>query len=111
MTIGFGALSLPPSLAVLPGPVEELFDASGESGSGSAIVSARCFESGDHSYACRRPFASVSWNASPPRRSSSQTWLPFALPGRDEVNDRYLPSGLNRGLDSLSLLDVSWRSF
>src|SRR5690242_16574555 len=48
--------------------------------------------------------------ASPPLRSSSQTWLPRALPGRPEVNDRYLPSGLNRGELSLSLLKVSWRS-
>jgi hypothetical protein len=32
--------------------------------------------------------------------------LPRALPGRDEVNDKYLPSGLQRGNRSLSLLNV-----
>ena len=35
---------------------------------------------------------------------------PSPCPGRDEVNDRYLPSGLQRGVDSLSGLDVICRS-
>src|SRR6185503_10311539 len=37
-------------------------------------------------------------------------WLPRALPGRDEVNERYLPSGLQRGEFSLSELKVICRS-
>src|SRR5690349_15371939 len=49
--------------------------------------------------------------ASPPFRSRSQTWLPRALPGRDDVNEMYFPSGLQRGELSLSLLNVICRSF
>src|SRR6185369_979897 len=84
--------------------------AASASGSGSPTTSAKRFESGDHSWPCKRPLSSVSCIASPPLRSSSQTWLPRALPGRDDVNDRYLPSGLKRGEFSLSLLKVICRS-
>src|SRR2546430_9584194 len=104
MTMGFGVFGLagapPPSL---PG--------GSASRSGSAITSARRFESGDHSWLSKRPFISVICSASPPLRSSSQTWSPLAFPGRDDVNDRYLLSGLQRGDDSLSWLEVTWRSF
>src|SRR5918992_842571 len=79
------------------------------SGSGSPITRARRFESGDHSCPCNRPLISVSCIASPPLRSNSQTWLPRAFPGREEVNERYFPSGLQRGELSLSLLNVIWR--
>jgi hypothetical protein len=44
---------------------------------------------------------SVKGRASPPRRSSSQTWvLPSA--GRVERKDKYFPSGLQRGAVSPS---------
>src|SRR5262245_28177022 len=60
---------------------------------------------------------SVSFSASPPARFSSHTCAPFflsffssssSLPptDRDVRNARYLPSGLHRGCDSFSLLDV-----
>src|SRR5437899_1795837 len=107
MTIGLGALARP------LGPLAPCAVSAGgraESGSGSPITSARRLESGDHSYPCRRPFTSVSWNASPPLRSRSHTCEPRALPGRDDVNERYLPSGLQRGDDSLSCPHVIWRS-
>src|SRR5690242_1773718 len=81
-----------------------------DSGSGSPTTSTRRFESGDHSCPCKRPLSSVSCIASPPLRSRSQTWLPRALPGRDEVNEMYLPSGLQRGEPSLSWLKVICRS-
>ncbi len=45
--------------------------------------------------------------ASPPVRFISHTWPPFE-PCRDETNDRYLPSGLQRGDDSPSGVEVSW---
>src|SRR6185503_20275447 len=97
MTIGFG------TRGVAPGCGDGFGSASG---SGSPITSARRLESGDHSCPCKRPFNSVSCIASPPLRSKSQTWLPRVLPGRDDVNERYLPSGLKRGELSLSLLNV-----
>src|SRR5215216_1206500 len=84
--------------------------AGSDSGSGSPRTSASRFESGDHSCPCKRPLRSVSCIASPPLRSRSHTWLPRALPGREEVNERYLPSGLQRGEFSLSLLKVICRS-
>src|SRR6185436_1901679 len=101
MTIGLGTRGVAPGCG----------DGAGsDSGSGSPTMSARRFESGDHSCPCRRPLISVSCIASPPLRSSSHTWLPRALPGRDEVNERYLPSGLQRGEFSLSELKVICRS-
>src|SRR6185369_3531716 len=79
-------------------------------GSGSPISSASRLESGDHSCPCRRPLSSVSCVASPPLRSSSHTWLPRVLPGRDDVKEMYLLSGLQRGELSLSWLKVICRS-
>src|SRR6476660_4267050 len=102
MTMGLGTRGVAPGCGDGPGS---------DSGSGLPITSARRFESGDHSCPCKRPLISVSCIASPPLRSSSQTWLPRALPGRDDVNERYLPSGLQRGEFSLSLLKVICRSF
>src|ERR1700685_1576535 len=97
MMTGFGGFSLP--AVSLP-----FF----ESSSGSSFLrstSRSLEESGDHSY-CEmlKPLMCVSWRASPPRRSSNHTCEPLAFPGRDETNDRYLPSGLQRGelSDSLS---------
>src|SRR6185295_1932102 len=100
--MGFGGLGLPPA------SVAAAFASA--SGSGSPTTKASRFESGDHSYPCKRPLSAVNCIASPPLRSSSQTWLPFVGPGREEVNARYLPSGLQRGELSLSALEVIWRS-
>src|SRR6185437_16048382 len=101
MTIGLGTRGVAPGCG----------DGAGsDSGSGSPTMSARRFESGDHSCPCKRPLSSVSCIASPPLRSSSHTWLPRALPARDDVNERYLPSGLQRGEFSLSWLKVICRS-
>src|SRR5512146_698207 len=103
MTIGLGAFGRAAAGAVAgaAGGV-----ASSASGSGSPTTSAMRLESGDHSKPCRRPLTLVNCWASPPLRSSSHTWLPLARPGRDEVKARYLPSGLQRGEDSLSMLKV-----
>src|SRR6185369_10005795 len=101
MTMGLG------TRGVAPGCGD---GAASASGSGSPISSASRLESGDHSCPCRRPLSSVSCVASPPLRSSSHTWLPRVLPGRDDVNEMYLPSGLQRGEVSLSWLKVICRS-
>src|SRR6478736_7374252 len=56
------------------------------------------------------PLISVSCSASPPARLRSHTCAPFFFSSsspRDARNARYLPSGLQRGVDSLSLDDVS----
>src|ERR1051326_1051488 len=100
MTIGLGGFGGAPARGVS-------FSASGSSL--SLIIRSSFFESGDHWYSeIREPLTPVSCRASPPRRSSTQTWLPFALPGRDEVKEMYLPSGLERGEASDSGLLVSW---
>ncbi len=68
--------------------------------------------SGDHWIAEAPPFTSLTFRASPPRRSSSQIWAPFfcssSVP-RDATNARYVPSGLQRGDDSSSGDEVSCR--
>src|SRR5688572_281760 len=85
MTIGLGLLEL--------------------SAGASLIRKTSLFASGDHAYDDTPPFTSVKRCASPPRRSSSQTCEP--LPScRDDVNARYLPSGLQRGVLSASGDDV-----
>src|SRR4030095_15923131 len=79
-------------------------------GSGSLTTSTSRVLSGDHSKSSTPPLLSVSFSASPPLRLSNQTCEPFffsSSPRRDVVNARYLPSGLHRGCDSLSLLEVS----
>src|SRR5262249_15410436 len=103
MTIGLGAGA--PGAAPRPPPPFAL--SSGLFGSGSAIVTSSFFESGDQSYPLRRPLNSVNCCASPPVRSRSQIWLPFALPGRLDVKERYRPSGLHRGALSDSALEVT----
>src|SRR5512140_3013890 len=55
------------------------------------------------------PLMSVTFTASPPARFISHSCPPLA-PWRDEMNDRYLLSGLHRGEDSLSGDEVSWTS-
>src|SRR5579884_2275960 len=88
MTSGFGGFSLSPVLSL---------SSSDSLASRSVVTSARRDESGDHSYDEMWHLTSVSWNASPPRRSSAQTCFPLAGPGRDDRNVRYRPSGLQRG--------------
>src|SRR6266436_2905431 len=69
--------------------------ASASSGLGSWRIRTRRVLSGDHSKSLTPCATSVSFCASPPRRSSSHTWFLPAL--RADVNARYLPSGLQRG--------------
>src|SRR5579872_305709 len=103
MTIGLGGRAGAAALPVRGAPP---FSASGSSL--SRMMNTSLFESGDHEYSESRPLTSVNCCASPPRRSSTHTCVPFALPGRPEVNERYLPSGLQRGAPSESVLFVSW---
>src|SRR4051794_501827 len=121
MTIGFGAFGRGGVAAAGAAPDGVVDGAAGDpvvsagalvspSGSGSPITSASLLESGAHSKPWTRPLVSVSWYASPPLRSISHTWLPFAGPGRPDVNARYFPSGLQRGEPSLSWLKVICRS-
>ena len=46
------------------------------------------FAIGRQRYSERLSLTSVSWRASPPRRSRTQTWVPLAGPGRSEVKER-----------------------
>src|ERR1044072_8839551 len=101
MTMGLGTRGVAPGCGDGPGSA---------SGSGSPITSTSRFESGDHSCPCKRPLISVSCMASPPLRSRSHTWLPRALPGRDDVNEMYLPSLLQRDVPSPSDLIFVCRS-
>jgi len=50
----------------------------------------------------------VSFWASPPARSSNQTWALEPDSPREATNDRYRPSGLKRGELSLSGVKVNW---
>src|SRR5690242_10651319 len=90
MTIGFG-LALAESVV----------------SSEARMMSAMRLLSGAHAYSSMPSLSSVTRCASPPRRSSSQSCEPLP-PWRDDRNDRYLPSGLQRGLVSASGDDVSW---
>src|SRR5262249_45349080 len=67
------------------------------SGDGSRITSAKRLPSGDHSNECTLWSVLVSFCASPPIRFSSHTCVFPSL--RSERNARYLPSGLQRGVD------------
>src|SRR5437762_6626206 len=99
MTIGFGVfLSLSASF------LSESVSAS--AGSGSSTTSTNRLLSGDQAYSETPPLMSVSFTASPPARFSSQICDPFE-PCRDDRNARYFPSGLQRGDDSDSGVDVS----
>src|SRR5260370_12287140 len=71
--------------------------ASISSGLGSWRIRTRRVLSGDHSKSLTPSATSVSFCASPPRRSRSQTWFLPAL--RAERKERYLPSGLQRGCE------------
>src|SRR5450755_801997 len=104
MTIGLGAFA--PGAGAAPAGRSS---SAGSLGSRSAITSSSCLPSGDQSYDVSRPFTSVNCCASPPLRSSSQTWLPLAFPGRLERNESQRPSGLHRGALSLSVLVVMRR--
>src|SRR5688500_16290279 len=68
--------------------------------------------SGDHWMSDTPPLKSLTRCASPPARLSSQICPPrffsSSVP-REATNARYFPSGLQRGDDSLSGDDVSWR--
>src|SRR5260370_27488159 len=104
--MGLGAFA--PAPAPAPPPAGRSSSA-GALGSRSAITRSSFLPSGDQSYEVSRPFTSVSCCASPPLRSSSHTWLPFAFPGRLERNASQRPSGLQRGALSLSGLLVMRR--
>src|SRR6478752_2836165 len=75
--------------------------------SDARMMSAMRLLSGAHAYSSMPSFSSVTRCASPPRRSSSQSCDPLP-PSRDERNDRYFPSGLQRGDVSASGDDVNW---
>src|SRR6185436_1941505 len=84
------------------------------SGSGSETTRTSLLPSGDQSKSSTPPFSSVTFSASPPVRGRSQTWEASLSSSRLERNARYLPSGLQRGEVSESLLVVnrtdSWPS-
>src|SRR5262245_23962525 len=104
MTIGFLVFFVPEDLS----PAESAF------GSGSVTTRTSFFESGDQSKSSTPPFSEVIFSASPPVRGNSQTWEASLSSSRLERKARYLPSGLQRGEDSDSLLVVrrvdSWPS-
>src|SRR5690242_16194354 len=78
----------------------------GSRGSGSLTTSTRRVLSGDHAKSDTPPLTSVSLLASPPTRFINHTW-PFLASWREERKARYLLSGLQRGVDSLSGDEVS----
>src|SRR3954467_15518250 len=82
----------------------------GSRGSGSLTMKTMRFASGDQAYSETPPLTSLTLTASPPARFISHSW-PSLAPWRDETNDRYLLSGLQRGCDSPSGEEVicsSW---
>src|SRR5215203_3955660 len=81
----------------------------GSRGSGSLTRNTIFLPSGDQAYSFTPPFTSLTLTASPPARFISHSCPSFA-PWRDETNDRYLLSGLQRGCDSPSGDEVSWIS-
>src|SRR3954468_8123008 len=99
MTMGGGVFFLSPSLS----------SSFGSRGSGSPTTKTRRLPSGAQAYLSTPPFTSLTLTASPPARFSSQSCPSFA-PWRDDTNERYLLSGLQRGCDSLSAENVSWIS-
>ncbi len=72
--------------------------------SSSATISAIFLPSGDQAKSTTPPLKSVITCASPPRRSSSQSWSFFLSSVRPERKASQRPSGLKRGVDSLSPL-------
>src|SRR4029450_12292921 len=99
MTRGGGVFFFSPSLS----------SSFGSRGSGSLTTKTRRLPSGAQAYSETPPLTSLTFTASPPARLSSQSWPSFA-PWRDETNDRYLLSGLQRGCDSLSAEQGGWIS-
>src|SRR5450759_1972224 len=77
-----------------------------DAGSGSLTTIASRLPSGAHRMLETPPFTSLTRSASPPALLRSQICDPLA-PCRDERNASCLPSGLHRGDDSDSSLDVS----
>src|SRR5262244_4287918 len=82
----------------------------GSRGSGSLTTKTMRLPSGAQAYSEMPPLTSLTLIASPPARFISHSWPPLA-PCREETNDRYLLSGLQRGCDSLSGEEVSWISW
>src|SRR3954447_16454241 len=99
MTIGGAVFFLSPSFS----------SSFGSRGSGSFTMNTIRRLSGDHAYSEMPPLTSLTLTASPPARFMSHSWPPLA-PWRDETNDRYLLSGLQRGCDSPSGEEVTWMS-
>src|SRR5258708_3553146 len=89
---------------------ESLSSSFGSRGSGSPTTNTMRLPSGDQAYSETPPFTSLTLTASPPARSISQSCASFA-PWRDDTNEMYLLSGLQRGCDSLSADEVSWISW
>src|SRR5262245_46342264 len=81
----------------------------GSRGSGSLTMKTMRLASGAQAYSEMPPLTSLTFTASPPARFINHSCPPLA-PWREETNDRYLLSGLQRGCDSLSGDDVSWIS-
>src|SRR5450759_2010411 len=82
----------------------------GSRGSGSLTTNTRGLPSGAHAYSETPPFTSLTFTASPPTRFISHSCPPLA-PWRDDTNERYLLSGLQRGCDSPSGDEVTWISW
>src|SRR5215471_7211050 len=99
MTSGGGVFFLSPSLS----------SSLGSRGSGSSTTNTSFLPSGDQAYSSMPPLTSLTFTASPPARLRSHNWPSF-VPWREDTNDRYFPSGLQRGCDSLSGENVSWIS-
>src|SRR4051812_25606653 len=102
MTIGGGVFFLSRSLP-------SLSSSFGSRGSGSLTTKTRRLPSGAQAYSPMPPLTSLTFTASPPARLRSQS-CPSLAPWRDETNDRYLLSGLQRGCDSPSGDEVTWIS-
>src|SRR5438105_11674083 len=91
-------------------PLSSALLSGGSRGSGSPTTNTTRLLSGDHAYSDTPPLTSLTFRASPPARSISHSCASFA-PCRDETNEMYLLSGLQRGCDSLSGDEVSWISW
>src|SRR4029079_9277803 len=77
------------------------------SGSGSSTTRTSRLLSGDHAYSDTPPLRSVNLTASPPARLGNQICAVFAF-CRADRKARSFPSGLQRGEDSPSGVDVTW---
>src|SRR5687767_12727307 len=100
MTIGFGVFFS------ASGFLSSVSSSGLSEGSGSFTTRASRLPSGDQTWSDTPPLMSVSLMASPPARLRIQTCPVFA-PCRDDTNERYLLSGLQRGEDSPSGVDVT----